>query len=89
MGLEAVEFILDLEKAFGLSIPDRDVRSWSTGRDLVRYLCRRMPEIDPGFGSASARWTLMEIEQVVEGLLAKTTSRADVSLDAHLESLFQ
>ena len=89
MGLEAVEFILDLEKALGLSIPDRDVGYWRTGRELVRYLCRRMPEIDPGFGSPSARWTLTEIEQVVEGLLAKTTRRADVSLDVDLKSLFQ
>ena len=89
VGLEAVEFIVDLEKALGLSIPDCDVGSLSTGRELVRYLCRRMPEIDPAFGSASARWTPAEIEQVVEGLLAKATRRADASLDADLRSLFR
>ena len=89
MGLEAVEFILDLEKALGISIPDRDAASWGTGRGLVSYICRRMPEIDPGFGSASARWTPEEVEQVVEGLLAKSARRANVSLDMDLKSLFQ
>jgi hypothetical protein len=87
MGLEAVEFIIDLERAIGLSIPDRDV-VWTTGRELVQYLCRRMPEIDPGFGSDSARWTLSDIEQVVEGLLAKNGRRADVDLDTDFKSVF-
>jgi hypothetical protein len=88
MGLEVVEFIIDLEKAFGLSIPDRDV-DWRSGRELVTYLCGRMPEIDPGFGSTSARWTRVEIEQVVEGFLAKTVPRADVSLDTDFRSIFR
>jgi len=39
MGLEALEFIIDLEKAVGLSIPDRDV-VWTTGREVVEYLRR-------------------------------------------------
>jgi hypothetical protein len=88
MGLEAVEFFLEVEKAFGLSIPDRDANSLTTGRELVRYLCRRLPEVDPGFGSASARWTLTEIEQVVEGLIAATVRRA-VSLDADFRGVFR
>jgi hypothetical protein len=50
MGFESVEFVLDLEKALGLSIPDRDV-DWRTGREAVAYLCSRMPEVDPGFGT--------------------------------------
>jgi hypothetical protein len=87
MGLEAVEFIIDLEKALGLSIPDRDV-DWTTGRDVVAYLCRRMPEIDPAFGTSSARWTQAEIEYVVEGFLAKDGRRPDVSLDTDLRSVF-
>jgi hypothetical protein len=89
MGLEAVEFILDLEKAFGISIPDRDAASWGSGRGLVSYICRRLPEVDPGFGGASARWTPEEVEQVVEGFLAKNARRATVSLDVDLKSLFQ
>jgi hypothetical protein len=88
MGLEAVEFFVDVETAFGLSIPDRDAKSLTTGRELVSYLCRRMPEVDPGFGSASARWTLTEIEQVVEGLIA-TTARRSVSLDEDLRGVFR
>jgi len=87
MGLEAVEFVIDLEKALGFSIPDRDA-GWRTGRELVTYLCRRMPEIDPGFGGSSARWTRAEIEQVVEGLLAKVARRADINLDTDLRSIF-
>jgi hypothetical protein len=88
MGLEVVEFILDLEEALGISIPDRDAESWGTGRGLVSYVSRRMPEVDPGFGSASARWTPEEVEQFVEGLLAKTARRANVSLDVDLKNLF-
>jgi hypothetical protein len=41
VGLQAVEFILDLEKALGISIPDRDVPSWGTSRGLVTYLLSR------------------------------------------------
>ena len=87
MGLEAVEFIIDLEKALGFSIPDEHA-VWRTGRELVTYLCRRMPEVDPGFGSDSARWTRSEIEQVVEGLLAKNGRRKDVNLDPDFRSVF-
>ena len=87
MGLEVVEFITDVEEAVGFSIPDRDV-VWTTGRELVQYLCRRMPEIDPAFGSELARWTLSDIEQVVEGLLAKNGRRADVDLDTDFRSVF-
>ncbi|MGC4114212.1 MAG: hypothetical protein QM765_06245 [Myxococcales bacterium] len=88
MGLESIEFIVDLEKAFGLSIPDGDV-AWRTGRELVNYLCRRIPEVDPGFGTPSARWGRTDVERIVEGLLAKNGRRTDVTLDTEIRSVFR
>jgi hypothetical protein len=87
MGLESVEFILDLEKAVGFLIPD-DHAVWRTGRELVEYLCRRMPEVDLGFGSPSARWTQLDLEQVVEGLLVKNGRLKDADLDTDFRSVF-
>jgi hypothetical protein len=80
MGLEAVEFVIDVEKAFGLSIPDRDFNELSTPRKLVGYLVGRLP---------GDLWTKAEIEQVVEGLLAKASGRADFALDADFRSIFR
>jgi len=88
MGLEVVEFVIDVEKAFGLSIPDHDFGALKTPRELVIYLCRRIPEVDPAFGTAAARWTQAEIQQVVEGLLAKNGRRRDIDLDTDLRSIF-
>ena len=89
MGLESTEFALAVEKALGLSIPDGDVKGARTPRELVNYLTGRMPEVDPGFGTAGARWTKTEIEQVVEGLLAKASGRADFDLDWDFRTIFR
>jgi hypothetical protein len=88
VGLEVVEFVLDLEKALGFSINDRDVNGMTTPRELVTYLCTRLPEVDPGFGTNSGRWTRAGIEQVVEGLLAKNSGRSDISLDTDFRDIF-
>ena len=87
MGLEVVEFVIDVEKALGLAIPDGDTKDLKTPREFVAYLCRRLPEIDPGFGTDAARWTKSEIEQVVEGLLAKSVRRGDLTLDTEFRDL--
>jgi hypothetical protein len=88
MGLESTEFALAVEKALGLSIPDGDFREARTPRELVNYLIGRIPEVDPGFGAVSARWTKAEIEQVVEGLLAKASGRADFDFDWDFRTIF-
>ena len=88
MGLEAVEFVIDVEKAIGLSIPDHDMGALKTPRELVMYLCRRIPEVDSDFGTPGARWTQEEIQQVVEGLLAKSVRRGDISLDTQFRDIF-
>ena len=88
MGLESTEFAIAVEKALGLSIPDGDFRGTRTPRELVNYLIGRIPEVDPGFGTVSARWTRAEIEQVVEGLLAKASGRADFDFDWDFRTIF-
>ena len=42
MGLEAVEFVMALEEAFGIAIPDEDAQILLTPGDVVRYLERRL-----------------------------------------------
>jgi hypothetical protein len=88
MGLESTEFVIAVEKALGLSIPDGDFRGARTPRALVGYLVARIPEVDPGFGTERARWTEAEIEQVVEGLLAKALGRADFDFDEDFRNIF-
>jgi hypothetical protein len=88
MGLESTEFAIALEKALGFSIPDSQFRGARTPRELVNYLIGRIPEVDPGFGAAGARWTTSEIEQVVEGLLAKASGRTDFDFDEDLRNIF-
>jgi hypothetical protein len=89
MGLEIVEFVTDVERALGISIPDRDVNGLGTPRELVAYICRRLQEVDPGFGTKAARWGRSEIELVIEGLLAKSARRSDLTLDTDLRSIFR
>lgn len=43
MGLDLVEFVMSVEDAFGLSIPDRYAGSIRTPGELVDYLERRVP----------------------------------------------
>jgi hypothetical protein len=89
VGLEVVEFVIDVEKAFGLSIPDGDLQGLKTPRQFIEYLARRLPEVDPGFGTAASRWTRSEIEQVVDGLLAKSVRKGDITLDTEFRAIFQ
>ena len=42
--LAALELLLDLEKAFGISIPDDDPGRCLTVKDVVDYIIRRMKE---------------------------------------------
>ena len=42
-GLDANEFIVDVERAVGTKIPDRDAQTMFTLRDIVSYLAARKP----------------------------------------------
>jgi hypothetical protein len=53
MGLEVVEFVIDLENALGVSIPDHELGEIRTARELITYLRERVPPIDPDHGSAA------------------------------------
>jgi hypothetical protein len=59
VGLESTEFVIAVEKALGLAIPDGDFRAARTPRELVNYLVGRMSSSWAGaarrFVSASCR----------------------------------
>ena len=42
-GLDANEFIMDVERAVGTKIPDRDAQAMFTLRDIVSYVAARKP----------------------------------------------
>ena len=48
MGLDIVEFVMEVEEAFDVRFPDRDLEWITTPRILIDYLHRRM-----GYGAAS------------------------------------
>ena len=72
MGLELVDFILSLEKAFGIDIPDRDAAAFRTPRQTVDYLVAR----------ADGRWTRAEIERIVCDTVMMEFGITNVPLDA-------
>jgi hypothetical protein len=44
MGLDIVEFVMEVEEAFGLRIPDDVATSLTTPRQLINYLHSRLPQ---------------------------------------------
>jgi Phosphopantetheine attachment site len=72
MGLELVDFILTLEKEFGIDIPDRDAATFHTPRQAVDYLVARV----------DGRWSRAEIERIVVDTVIKEFGVMNVPLDA-------
>ena len=79
MGLEEVEFVLALEQALGIEIPDVDTPSIRSPRQLIGYLENRLL---PG------RWSRDELERVVEGLLLDACGHANFTLDSEFRDIF-
>ena len=48
MGLDIVEFVLDVEDAFGLRVPDDDAATITTPRKLINYFYERLPQCADG-----------------------------------------
>jgi len=44
MGLDGVALILELERRFGIEIPDRDAASLRTSREVVDYVLAELPQ---------------------------------------------
>jgi hypothetical protein len=88
MGLEVLEFIVDLEQALGIDIPDQDIATISTPRQLVTYLCDRVVMSSPAGAGATSGWTRTEIEDVVEGFIAKTSTTRRFTLDTPFKEIF-
>lgn len=43
MGMDGVEFVVAVEKRFGLELPDEEVSRMRTPRDVITHLRRRLP----------------------------------------------
>ena len=48
MGLDLVEYVLAVEDAFEIAIPDADAARLATPAQLIDYLCRRLGETADG-----------------------------------------
>jgi hypothetical protein len=53
MGLDIVEYVMALEAAFGIEIPDRDAEKLLTVRQTVDYLCARLPMVPATDGAGA------------------------------------
>src|SRR5207248_219742 len=49
MGLDIVEFVMSVENAFDLRIPDKAAQSMTTPRRLIDYLHGRLPRSSLGY----------------------------------------
>lgn len=44
MGLDTVEFIIDLEEEFAIEIPDEDAELLGTVGEIGKYICEHSPQ---------------------------------------------
>jgi hypothetical protein len=80
MGLEINEFMAELENKFQVSLPDNEVCSVQTPRELARTIAIRLPA--PGVPDC-------EIEDVVICILKEHAYRARaITLDTHFRDIF-
>lgn len=47
MGMDAIEFVMLLEDAFGISVPDSDAARLETAGEWHTYLVSRVPSLSP------------------------------------------
>jgi hypothetical protein len=64
MGLEAVEFVLAIEDAFGISIPNHEAEQLITPRPLAEYVEQRLPA-----GSSTACHTQRAFHKLRTGIV--------------------
>jgi hypothetical protein len=85
MGLDTVEFIMRVEEAFDLSIPNEDAAAITTPRELVDYLMGR-PELDSKLSRgavAESVWQILEGELGIKRAKFREDSRfvQDMGMD--------
>lgn len=83
MGLDLVEFVMDVETAFDLRIPDTDAESILTPRQLIDYLAKRLPICSTDYSLMDRaferlRKTISEQAGIPLGSVLPTTSLFDV-----------
>jgi acyl carrier protein len=85
MGLDLVEFIMDVEEAFGIAIPDEEAQALLTPGDLVRYVERRLAQ---GTGACLEQRAFYALRRAGMGVLRQSRGslRPDTRWDAILPS---
>jgi acyl carrier protein len=85
MGLDLVEFVMAVEEAFGIAIPDEDAQELLTPGDLVRYLERRLGQ---GEGSCLEQRAFYSLRRAGMSVLRQPRGsfRPDTRWDAILPS---
>ena len=78
MGLEIVELVASVEKAFELEISDAAWNELRTPRDIADYVERR----------AGKLWSRSEIEDVIDGLILSVRPKAVFDRDTNLRTIF-
>ena len=86
MGLEIVELVTSVEKAFDLNISDADMERVRTPRELADYLERRLQGVD--VVGTKKLWSRPEIEDVVEGLILAVWPKAVFDRDTDFTTIF-
>ena len=83
MGLDVVEFVLDVENTFGLAIPNEDAERLATPGDVVDYLESRLA---PGSGACLEQRAFHALRRAGMQVLGRPRSdfRPDVEWDALL-----
>jgi hypothetical protein len=78
MGLEIVELVASVEKAFDLKISDAAWNQLTTPRELADY-------VEPRAGKV---WSRAEIEDVIDGLILSVKPKAVFNRDTDLRTIF-
>jgi hypothetical protein len=71
MGLDIVEFVMNVEEAFGIRIPDRDAEKITTPRMLINYLQAKVGERPPA-AACLTQHTFYKIHRALTKRLRRT-----------------
>jgi len=80
MGLDIVEYVIAVEDAFGLAIPNRDAARLETPGQLVDYLCTRLTAASDGPSLVQTAFYRLRAALVAELGVSRAAVRPDATL---------
>lgn len=86
MGLDSVEILMEIEKEFGIAIPDRDAEQLVTVGGVCEYLARRIGELRPAAARCEYQSTFYAMRRACVAELG--VSRGAFRPDATLGDLY-